>query len=304
MLSRRSFLSAVAVAAALKSVAARAQERFSPFVGSNPENVTRMVELAAPKAGETVIDLGSGDGRIVFAATQGRPGVRGIGVDINAELVTKANAAAKEQKLADRVQFLHQNVFDADLSKVDVIFMWLFPELMRLLRPKILREARPGTRLVAATWDMGPWWPADATDDPPGSFMTIRQWVVPARIEGSWEWEISLRDRSYRFEAVLEQRMQQAEGQIRVANRRELLQNMTLRAAALAFTTQITLPGTGYARLSFNGNVQGDAIVEGTIEAQIPKRGEDNETETVRLPWRARRSAGTAYFAPTGTNIN
>jgi len=304
MLSRRSFLSAVAVAAALKSVAARAQERFSPFVGSNPENVTRMVELAAPKAGETVIDLGSGDGRIVFAATQGRPGVRGIGVDINAELVTKANAAAKEQKLADRVQFLHQNVFDADLSKVDVIFMWLFPELMRLLRPKILREARPGTRLVAATWDMGPWWPADATDDPPGSFMTIRQWVVLARIEGSWEWEISLRDRSYRFEALLEQRMQQAEGQIRVANRRELLQNMTLRAAALAFTTQITLPGTGYARLSFNGNVQGDAIVEGTIEAQIPKRGEDNETETVRLPWRARRSAGTAYFAPTGTNIN
>lgn len=302
MLSRRSFLSAVAVAAALKSVAARAQERFSPFVGSNPENVTRMVELAAPKAGETVIDLGSGDGRIVFAATQNRPGVRGIGVDINAELVTKANAAAKEQKLADRVQFLHQNVFDADLSKVDVIFMWLFPELMRLLRPKILREARPGTRLVAATWDMGPWWPADATDDPPGSFMTIRQWTVPARIEGSWEWEFTLRDRSYRFEALLEQRMQQAEGQIRVGSRRELLQNMTLRAAALAFTTQITLPGTGYARLSFNGNVQGDSI-EGTLEAQIPKRGEDNETETVRLPWRARRSAGTGYFAPTGTNI-
>jgi SAM-dependent methyltransferase len=302
MLSRRSFLSAVAVAAALKSVAARAQERFSPFVGSNPENVTRMVELAAPKAGETVIDLGSGDGRIVFAATQNRPGVRGIGVDINAELVTKANAAAKEQKLSDRVQFLHQNVFDADLSKVDVIFMWLFPELMRLLRPKILREARPGTRLVAATWDMGAWWPADATDDPPGSFMTIRQWTVPARIEGSWEWEFTLRDRSYRFEALLEQRMQQAEGQIRVGSRRELLQNMTLRAAALAFTTQITLPGTGYARLSFNGNVQGDSI-EGTLEAQIPKRGEDNETETVRLPWRARRSAGSGYFAPTGTNI-
>jgi SAM-dependent methyltransferase len=303
MPSRRSFLALVAAAAALKSAAARAQERFSPFVGSNPENVTRMVELAAPKAGETVIDLGSGDGRIVFAAVQGRPGVRGIGVDINAELVAKANASAKEQKLADRVQFLHQNVFDADLSKVDVIFMWLFPELMRLLRPKILREARPGTRLVAATWDMGPWWPADATDDPPNSFMTIRQWIVPARIEGSWEWEIALRERSYRFEALLEQRMQQAEGQIRVGNRRELLQNMTLRGGALAFTTQITLPGTGYARLSFNGNVQGE-VIEGTLEAQIPKRGEDNETETVRQPWRARRLANPGYFAPTGTNIN
>jgi SAM-dependent methyltransferase len=303
MPSRRSFLTLVAAAAALKSAAARAQERFSPFVGSNPENVSRMVDLAAPRAGETVIDLGSGDGRIVFAATQNRPGVRGIGVDINPELVAKANAAAKEQKLADRVQFLHQNVFDADLSKVDVIFMWLFPELMRLLRPKILREARPGTRLVAATWDMGPWWPADTTDDPPGAFMTIRQWIVPARVEGSWEWEISLRERSYRFEALLEQRMQQAEGQIRVGNRRELLQNLTLRAAALSFTTQITLPGTGYARLSFNGNVQGDAI-EGMVEAQIPKRGEDNETETVRLPWRARRGSGGGYFAPTGTSLN
>ena len=303
MPSRRSFLTLVAAAAALKSAAARAQERFSPFVGSNPENVSRMVELAAPRAGETVIDLGSGDGRIVFAATQNRPGVRGIGVDINPELVAKANAAAKEQKLSDRVQFLHQNVFDADLSKVDVIFMWLFPELMRLLRPKILREARPGTRLVAATWDMGPWWPADTTDDPPGAFMTIRQWIVPARVEGSWEWEISLRERSYRFEALLEQRMQQAEGQIRVGNRRELLQNLTLRATTLAFTTQITLPGTGYARLSFSGNVQGDAI-EGTVEAQIPKRGEDNETETVRLPWRARRGSGGGYFAPTGTSLN
>ncbi len=303
MLSRRSFLSAVAVAAALKSIAARAQERFSPFVGSNPENVTRMVELAAPKAGETVIDLGSGDGRIVFAATQGRPGVRGIGVDVNNELVVKANASAKEQKLADRVQFLHQNVFDADLSKVDVIFMWLFPELMRLLRPKILREARPGTRLVAATWDMGPWWPADTTDEPPGAFMTIRQWIVPARVEGQWEWEFMLRDRNYRFEALLEQRMQQVEGAIRSGNRRELLQNMTLRGAALSFSTQITLPGTGYARLSFNGNVQGDAI-EGTFEAQIPKPDQENETETVRRPWRARRVATAGFFAPTGTNIN
>lgn len=303
MLSRRSFLSLAAAAAALKSIAASAQERFSPFVGSNPENVTRMVEIAAPKAGETVIDLGSGDGRIIFAALQGRPGVRGIGVDINNELVTKANAAAQAQKIADRAQFLHQNVFDADLSKVDVIFMWLFPELMRLLRPKILREARPGTRLVAATWDMGPWWPADTTDEPPGAFMSIRQWIVPARVEGHWEWEITLRERSYRFESLFEQRAQQAEGVLRMGNRRELLQNMTLRGGAFAFTTQITLPGTGYARLSFNGSVNGD-VIEGTVEAQIPKPGDENQSETVRLPWRARRSAAAGYFAPTGTSIN
>ncbi len=157
MPDRRTFLSLVAAGAALQPLVARAQERFSPFVGSNPENVRRMVELAAPRSGETVIDLGSGDGRIVFAAMQDRPGVRGLGVEINADLVQKSNAAAQAQGLGDRVRFMHQNAFDADLGKVDVIFMWLFPELMRLLRPKILAQARPGTRVVVATWDLGSW---------------------------------------------------------------------------------------------------------------------------------------------------
>src|SRR5918997_5403714 len=184
MPSRRSFLSLVTAASAWHGVIARAQERFSPFVGSNPENVRRMVELAAPRSGETVIDLGSGDGRIVFAALEGRPGVQGLGVDINAELVQKSNAAAKAQGLADRVRFMHQNAFDADLGKVDVIFMWLFPELMRLLRPKILAQARPGTRVVTATWDLGSW-QADAVDDN-GGYPSIPKWKRPGRIGGGW----------------------------------------------------------------------------------------------------------------------
>src|SRR5918993_5338850 len=107
MTPRRSFLSLVTAASAWHSFVARAQERFSPFVGSNPENVRRMVELAAPRSGETAIDLGSGDGPIVFSAPEGRPGVRGLGVDINKELVQKANAEAKAKGLAERVRFLH-----------------------------------------------------------------------------------------------------------------------------------------------------------------------------------------------------
>src|SRR5688572_25008045 len=211
MPSRRSFLSLVTAAAAWHAFAARAQERFSPFVGSNMDIVHRMVELAAPRSGETVIDLGSGDGRIVFAAVEGRPGVRGLGVDINAELVQKANAEAKKRGLADRVRFIHQNAFDADLGKSDVVFMWLFPELMRLLRPKILAQARAGTRVVAATWDLGTW-PPDAVDDEGGAAPAIRKWIVPARVDGGWDWEIPLGDRIHRFSALFEQRMQQAEG--------------------------------------------------------------------------------------------
>ncbi|HEX2829005.1 MAG TPA: class I SAM-dependent methyltransferase [Burkholderiales bacterium] len=300
MVTRRSFLSLVTAAAALRSVQARAQERFSPFVGSNLENVRRMVELGAPRAGETVIDLGSGDGRIVFAVLEGRAGVRGIGVDINAELVQKANAAAKAKGLADRARFIHQNAFDADLANVDVVFMWLFPELMRLLRPKLLAQAKPGTRVITATWDLGSW-PPDAVDDQGGA-PAIRKWIVPARIEGAWEWDLTIEDRTHRFSALFEQRMQQAEGVTRVGNRRELFQNVLLRGEALQFSVRMTLPGTGYTSIAFVGRVRGDEI-EGTAEAALPVPGDDEAMNHVTVPWRARRAGGLGYFAPTGTSL-
>lgn len=302
MPDRRTFLSIVAAGAALKPLVARAQERFSPFVGSNPENVRRMVDLAAPRSGETVIDLGSGDGRIVFAAVKDRPGVHGLGVDINAELVQKSNAAARAQGLGDRVQFMHQNAFDADIGKVDVIFMWLFPELMRLLRPKILAQARPGTRVVVATWDLGSW-AADAVDDTGGMVPAIRKWIVPARIDGAWEWEATVRDRTHRFSALFEQHMQKAEGVVRVGNRREIFQHMILRGEQLNFSLRMTLPGLGFTNMIFAGNVRGDTI-EGTIDAQIPRPGDDEAMDEVRVPWRARRTTNLGYFAPTGTNIS
>ena len=302
MPTRRSFLSLVTAAAAWHGVNARAQERFSPFVGSNPENVRRMVEIAAPRSGESVIDLGSGDGRIVFAALEGRPGVRGIGVDINAELVQKANAEARAKKLGERVRFLHQNAFDADIGKADVIFMWLFPELMRLLRPKILAQARPGTRVVTATWDLGSWLP-DAVDDQGGAMPAIRKWIVPARVEGAWEWDLPIQERTHRFSALFEQRMQQAEGVTRVGTRREIFQNVILRGEALQFSLRMTLPGVGHSQLAFVGRVRGDTI-EGSADIAIPVPGDEEATDHVQVPWRARRTGTAGYFAPTGTNIS
>jgi len=302
MTSRRSFLSLAAAAAAWSALPARAQERFSPFVGSNPDNVRRMVALADLRAGDTVIDLGSGDGRIVFAALAAHPAVRGIGVDINLELVQKANAAARERGVADRVRFLHQNAFDAELAQVDVIFMWLFPELMRLLRPKILAQAKPGTRVIVATWDLGSW-PADAVDDQGGALPTIRKWIVPARIDGGWQWDVALRDRSYRFHGLFEQRMQQAEGVVRMERRREICQHVILRGETLQFTVRMTLPGLGYVSLAHSGRIRGERI-EGTVTAQLPVPGDEETMEEVRVPWQAQRGSDAGYFAPTGTSLS
>ena len=105
----------------------------------------------------------SGDGRIVFTALRANAKARGIGVDIDEKLVRESNADAKKFGMADRVQFHMRDVFDTDLKPATVITMWLWPEMQRMLRTKILAEARPGTRVLTNIWDLGTW-PADKVE--------------------------------------------------------------------------------------------------------------------------------------------
>ena len=296
---RRALLGVGAVALAASAAGtwsrlAQAQERFSLFVGSPQFTVERMVKIAELRDDDVVVDLGSGDGRIVLTAMKANPKVRGWGVDINADLVRQSNAAAKEQGVADRAQFFHRNVFDADLRDVTVINLWLFPELMRLLRPKILAEARPGTRVISNGFDMGSWQP-DVTDTEGGRVLV---WFVPARVEGFWNWELPIAGSSWRYDAIVEQRFQMAEGIARVGNRRGVFTDVRLRGAQLSFTLDITLEQGGLTRQEFSGRVDGDRI-EGTVRVTL--RDADHRTET--LPWVATRARSTGYFRPTGVAV-
>jgi len=302
--SRRELLicGALFAATASASAGAWAQESFSLFVGSPQFTVDRMVKMADLREGDVVIDLGSGDGRIVLAAAKAHPKIRGWGVDINADLVARSNASAKEQGVADRIQFFHRNVFDADLREVTVINMWLFPELMRLLRPKILAEARPGTRVVSNGFELGSWQP-DITDTEGGRVLV---WIVPARVEGFWNWELPVLDVSQRggnpkisnltVEAVLEQRFQVAEGIARVGNRRGVFSDVMLRGEDLSFTTEMTLESGGLTRQQYVGKVRGDRI-QGTVS--ITYR-DDPDSKVVTVPWNAERVRTSGYFRPTG----
>ena len=284
----------------LSAIDASAQERFSLFVGSDPKNVERMVRIANLKDNDVVIDLGSGDGRIVFAAAQANPTVRGIGVDIDAKLVGQSNAAAEKAGVNNRVQFVHRNVFDTDLSKVDVIFMWLFPELMRLLRPKILDEARPGTRVVAALWDMGTWTPDAVEKDP----IDINMWIVPAKVGGYWTWQLPIAALRHQYAAIFEQRFQTLEGIVRVGRRHGIFHDLKLRGEDLTFTLMMTVQGVGFVRHEFTGRVRGDAM-QGIVRVTLPPKTneEDEELETVVLPWEAKRAGATTYFDPVGVDI-
>ena len=277
----------VTILATLAAVSARSQERFSFFAPSNPESVGRMLTLAELRDDDVVIDLGSGDGLIPLTAARMNPRLQGRGVDIDAKLVEQANQRARSEGFADRVRFEHRNAFDADLRDATVVTMWLFPELMRLLRPVILERARPGTRVLTSTWDLGTWQP-DRVDE--GVFL----WIVPARVAGIWDWDVSVAGKRLRYASIIEQHFQKVEGVVRAGDRREVLEAATLRGSNIAFTLNITLDRLGLTHHEFSGKVDGDQIV-GT--AKLTPR----DQEAVTVQWRARRGGRSDYFAPTGT---
>ena len=269
---------------------AQAQERFSIFVGSDINDVRNMLEVAGLREGDVVFDLGSGDGRIVLEAARLHPKVQGRGVEIDEKLVRESSNAAQEQGLADRVRFIQQDAFDADLKDATVITMWLFPELMRMLRPKILAEAAPGTRVVTRIWDLGSWKPDYSQDRWPYIYM----WVVPAQVAGYWTWQLPVDGVSHTYSAVVEQRFQETEGVVRSGNRRGILEEMKLIGEQISFKLAMTVGDKSPVIHHFSGRVSGNTI-EGTVNVLSQPDEQPRE-----FPWRAVRAQQTTYFAPTG----
>jgi SAM-dependent methyltransferase len=182
------------IAALVLCVAGAVQAQFVeevPFITS-PDNVTlEMLRLAAVGPGDHVIDLGSGDGRIVILAAK-RFGATGLGVEIDPRLVQESRKHAAEAGVADRVEFREQDLFRTDLSTASVITMYLLPEVNLQLRPALL-ALKPGTRVVSHDWDMGDWKPDASTVVPvPHKQIGLEKssrvhlWVVPAKVDGLW----------------------------------------------------------------------------------------------------------------------
>jgi SAM-dependent methyltransferase len=187
----RFLITAALAASLLPALPAFAQEEEVPFITS-PDNVTlEMLEAAKVRTGDHLIDLGSGDGRIVITAAK-RYGATGLGVEIVPELVQKSLKAARDAGVADRVDFRVQDLFQTDLSRASVITMYLLPDFNLRLRPALLQLA-PGTRIVSHDWDMGDWQPERTTvvavpDKKVGleKSSKVHVWTVPARIDGLW----------------------------------------------------------------------------------------------------------------------
>jgi SAM-dependent methyltransferase len=256
----------VALVAGLAASAARGQV---PFVPTPPEVVERMLAMAKVSKADYIIDLGSGDGRVLRIAAQ-KYGARGFGVDLDEELIERSKMLARRDGVSDRVSFLAQDLFKTDISEASVLTMYLLPAVNMKLRPRLLTELKPGTRVVSHDFDLGDW-EADETATlyakekygASGGDSTVYLWIVPANAAGRWQWRLQFAGQSLDYELSLTQHFQRLRGVLRSAQSEAKVEAVELRGDQISITAVANVKGSP-VRHVFSGRVGGDAI-EGEV---------------------------------------
>ncbi|HEY6186856.1 MAG TPA: methyltransferase domain-containing protein [Pyrinomonadaceae bacterium] len=149
------------------------------YYATPTDTVNEMLRLADIKPGDVLYDLGSGDGRIPITAAQ-RYNIRAVGIDINPKLVWVSEERARGAGVADRVRFINADMFRADISEATIVTLYLSKKLNLLLRPRLLRDLRPGTRIISHDFDMGDWKPEQKVRVPwYNGYRTLYLWTIP-----------------------------------------------------------------------------------------------------------------------------
>ena len=225
-----------------------------PYVPTPQVTVDEMLRVAGVGPKDFVIDLGSGDGRIVVTAAK-KFGARGIGVDLDEELVEQSEERARRAGVADRVRFYRQDLFKTDLDQATVISTYLLPFVMLKLRPQLL-QLKPGTRIVSHDFDMGDWKPDRKT--------TVRKnvmlWIVPAQVSGRWQARLQMPPIERLLELELTQRYQELSAHARLNGVPSQVWEIKLVGDRLSFVIVDTTDRENEASLYFEGRVSGDTV--------------------------------------------
>ena len=261
-------LLAAALPGVLAAAPAATAELVAPYVNTPREDVELMLEMAGAGAGDYLIDLGAGDGRIVITAAL--RGAMGHGVELDRELVALAREQARAAEVDDLVAFRHGDVFAADLDGATIVTMYLMPEVNLRLRPKLLAELPPGTRVLSNSFDMGDWRPD--RHEPARSSGGIMLWIVPAAVAGTWT--VDAGGRALRM--TIEQHFQDIEIALHQDGVPLHVLQTTLDGGRIAFQA-----GDGRRRYAFSGRVEG-ARMAGVVQVH-----EVHDTRVTR--WQARR---------------
>lgn len=186
-------LAVLALLACLTVARAEEVEWQVPFITTPEEVVQRMLELAGTRADDLVVDLGSGDGRIVIMAAR-KFGARGLGIELDQRLVDKSRDNARAAGVAERVSFVQGDVLTADISKASVVTVYLLPGLIGQLQQRFTGELRPGTRIVSHAFGMAGWRPdktgivrLSKSHQGQGDESRLYLWIVPADVRGVWQ---------------------------------------------------------------------------------------------------------------------
>jgi SAM-dependent methyltransferase len=253
-----------------------------PYVPTPQTVVDEMLKLGNITKNDVLYDLGCGDGRIVITAAQ-KFGVRGVGVDIDPERIKESNANAKKAGVTDRVKFLRQDLFKTDFGEATVMTLYLLPEVNVKLRPRLLKELKPGTRIVSHDFDMGDWKPDKTVQvHSPDQEHTLFYWVIPANVEGAWQWSMPAGGGQGTLQ--LKQDYQSVSGNARIGGRATPITNAKLVGDRLSFTVASETGGKK-ATMRFSGRVQGGAI-KGAVQVEGgPSAG--------KRDWTAKRNGPT-----------
>lgn len=262
---------------------ALAAEARVPYVPTPQDVVDRMLEIAKVGPQDYLIDLGSGDGRIVVTAAK-KHGARGFGVDINPVRIAEANENARSAGVTDRVAFYERDIFETDLASASVVTMYLLPRVNIDLRPRIL-ELKPGTRVVSHDFDMGDWAAdhheeVEARDRYTGSKSMVYLWIVPARVEGAWRAQLTVRQKPVDYVIALRQRYQELAGTAQVGGRTVQISNGKIAGDTLSFEFTADVNGAPVKHV-FNGRIYEDQMA-GTADLNGAKL-------QAKLEWSAKK---------------
>lgn len=254
------------------AAAAAALDVPTPYIPSTRLNVDEMLRLAAVQPGDVVYDLGSGDGRVVIAAARDW-GARGVGIEIDGELVAQSREHARREGVAERTVFREGDVLKADIRDATVVTLYLLASLVNRLQPKLLAQLKPGTRIVAHDYPFTDWKPDRHVQVSKNFYL----YVVPASVSGKWQLSAALAAGARELELEFTQRFQEVRGGARVAGGYLPAFDAVLTGERIAFV--LIDDDTSYR---FEGRVSANAI-DGVVRWGYGPRQKESTWRATRI---------------------
>lgn len=240
---------------------ARAQDLDVPFVPTSENVVKLMLDVVNVGPGDYVIDLGSGDGRIVIAAA--KRGATGHGIDIDPRRIKEARDNAVREGVDKKVLFIQDDLFKTDFSRASVVTMYLLNSVNLKLRPHLLKNLRPGTRIVSHDFDMDDWKPDKYLKE---GYSDVYYWVIPAKADGNWKWNTGGTD----FTMNVKQNYQEITVSVTSAKTVFQTEESVLSGERISFTALHPSNGSKYV---FSGRIDGKSIT-GTVQVRVGDNAE------------------------------